>query len=61
MCKFEPSCGPLTQCGMKQMCALTNVCNAGLDANDQLDTVVKVHAIQAIVFTNSTLAFCFPC
>jgi hypothetical protein len=46
---------------MKQMCALTNVCNAGLDANDQLDTVVKVHAIQAIVFTNSTLAFCFPC
>jgi hypothetical protein len=43
--KFEPSCGPLTQCGMKQVGALTNVCNAGLDANDQLDTVVKVHAI----------------
>jgi hypothetical protein len=25
--------------------AVTNVCNAGLDADDQLDTVVKVHAI----------------
>ncbi|CAM6050388.1 unnamed protein product [Sphagnum compactum] len=41
VCKFEPSCGPLTKCGMKQMCALANVCNAGLDANKRLQQLSR--------------------
>ncbi|CAK9873904.1 unnamed protein product [Sphagnum jensenii] len=41
VCKFEPSCGPLTQSGMKQMCALANVCNAGLDTNKRLQQLSR--------------------
>ena len=60
---FEASCGPLTQYGMKHMCAFANICNVGVDINamatatSQACRIINMDSgIQRVLWENSLVA-----